>query len=53
MMRISNFKLLEVELYSLQSPEQNAIGNLLVLAIIVGLTLGVISGWLWLIGKGW
>lgn len=34
-------------------PEQNAIGNLLVLALILGLTLGVLSGWLWLIGKGW
>lgn len=35
------------------SPEQNAIGNVLILALIVGLTLGVLSGWLWLIGKGW
>lgn len=35
------------------SPEQNAIGNVLVLALILGLTLGVLSGWLWLIGKGW
>ncbi|KAG0614918.1 hypothetical protein M758_5G000700 [Ceratodon purpureus] len=34
-------------------PEQNAIGNLLVLALILGLSLGVLSGWLWLIGKGW
>ncbi|XP_024364887.1 equilibrative nucleotide transporter 3 [Physcomitrium patens] len=34
-------------------PEQNAIGNLMILALIFGLTLGVLSGWLWLIGKGW
>ncbi|KAL3701357.1 hypothetical protein R1sor_019379 [Riccia sorocarpa] len=33
--------------------EQNAIGNILVVFLIVGLFLGVISGWLWLIGKRW
>ena len=42
-----------IVLIVLQGPEQNAIGNLLVLALIVGLTLGVLSGWLWLIGRGW
>lgn len=37
----------------LQSPEQNALGNILVLFLIIGLFLGVTSDWLWLIGKGW
>ncbi|KAL2650340.1 hypothetical protein R1flu_018468 [Riccia fluitans] len=33
--------------------EQNAIGNILVVFLIIGLLLGVVSGWLWLIGSGW
>ncbi|CAM6094977.1 unnamed protein product [Calypogeia fissa] len=35
------------------SPEQNALGNILISFLIVGLFLGVTSDWLWLIGKGW
>ncbi|BBN10216.1 hypothetical protein MPTK1_5g01910 [Marchantia polymorpha subsp. ruderalis] len=35
------------------SLEQNAIGNILVVFLLLGLLLGVVSGWLWLIGKGW
>lgn len=37
----------------LQGPEQNAVGNILVLFLIVGLSLGVTMSWLWLIGKAW
>lgn len=37
----------------MQSPEQNAIGNVMILALKFGLTIGVLAGWLWLIGKGW
>lgn len=34
-------------------PEQNAIGNILVLFLVIGLFVGVVADWLWLIGKGW
>ncbi|XVF01889.1 hypothetical protein REPUB_Repub04eG0127700 [Reevesia pubescens] len=34
-------------------PEQNALGNLLVLFLIGGIFAGVTLDWLWLIGKGW
>ncbi|CAK9882783.1 unnamed protein product [Sphagnum jensenii] len=34
-------------------PEQNAVGNILVLFLILGLSIGVTADWLWLIGKGW
>lgn len=37
----------------LQGPEQNAIGNILVVALVIGLFIGVVADWLWLIGKGW
>ena len=36
----------------LQGPEQNALGNLLVLCLLCGLFAGVALDWLWLIGKG-
>lgn len=36
-----------------KGPEQNALGNLLVLFLILGLFGGSAAGWLWLIGKGW
>lgn len=34
-------------------PEQNALGNILVVFLVIGLFVGVVSDWLWLIGKGW
>lgn len=36
-----------------KGPEQNALGNLLALFLLVGITLGVTLDWMWLIGKGW
>ncbi|KAF6163343.1 hypothetical protein GIB67_025207 [Kingdonia uniflora] len=36
-----------------KGPEQNALGNLLVLFLVGGIFTGVTSDWLWLIGKGW
>ncbi|KAK4846543.1 hypothetical protein QYF36_018862 [Acer negundo] len=36
-----------------KGPEQNALGNLLVLFLLGGLFAGVTLDWLWLIGKGW
>ncbi|KAL5705913.1 Epsin-3 [Ranunculus cassubicifolius] len=36
-----------------KGPEQNALGNLLVLCVLVGLFSGVLLDWMWLIGKGW
>ncbi|PWA86114.1 Equilibrative nucleoside transporter [Artemisia annua] len=36
-----------------KGPEQNALGNILVLFLVGGIFAGVISDWLWLIGKGW
>lgn len=36
-----------------KGPEQNALGNLLVVFLISGLFSGVVLDWLWLIGKGW
>ncbi|XP_004507230.1 equilibrative nucleotide transporter 3-like [Cicer arietinum] len=36
-----------------KGPEQNALGNMLVLCLLGGLFAGVILDWLWLIGKGW
>ncbi|RZC65504.1 hypothetical protein C5167_009193 [Papaver somniferum] len=36
-----------------KGPEQNALGNLLVLFLAGGLFAGVTLDWLWLIGKGW
>ncbi|XP_048327773.1 equilibrative nucleotide transporter 3 isoform X2 [Ziziphus jujuba] len=36
-----------------KGPEQNALGNLLVLFLVGGLFAGVTLDWLWLIGKGW
>ncbi|GMI88453.1 EQUILIBRATIVE NUCLEOSIDE TRANSPORTER 3, FUDR RESISTANT 1 [Hibiscus trionum] len=36
-----------------KGPEQNALGNLLVLFLIGGIFAGVTLDWLWLIGKGW
>jgi equilibrative nucleoside transporter 1/2/3 len=37
----------------LQGPEQNALGNILTLFLLLGLFAGVTLDWLWLIGKGW
>ncbi|XP_027911937.1 equilibrative nucleotide transporter 3-like [Vigna unguiculata] len=34
-------------------PEQNALGNVLVLFLLAGIFAGVTLDWLWLIGKGW
>ncbi|TVU38448.1 hypothetical protein EJB05_11819, partial [Eragrostis curvula] len=36
-----------------KGPEQNALGNLLVLFLLAGIFCGAVSDWLWLIGKGW
>ncbi|KAK3125354.1 hypothetical protein QOZ80_7BG0603780 [Eleusine coracana subsp. coracana] len=36
-----------------KGPEQNALGNLLVLLLLAGIFCGAVSDWLWLIGKGW
>ncbi|KAI3925110.1 hypothetical protein MKW98_009760 [Papaver atlanticum] len=36
-----------------KGPEQNALGNLLVFFLGIGIFAGVTSDWLWLIGKGW
>lgn len=36
-----------------KGPEQNALGNLLVLFLVAGIFAGVTLDWLWLIGKGW
>ncbi|RHN60189.1 putative equilibrative nucleoside transporter [Medicago truncatula] len=36
-----------------KGPEQNALGNILVLFILGGIFAGVTADWLWLIGKGW
>ncbi|KAK3184262.1 hypothetical protein Dsin_031548 [Dipteronia sinensis] len=36
-----------------KGPEQNALGNLLMLFLAGGIFSGVILDWLWLIGKGW
>ncbi|XAR68052.1 hypothetical protein NMG60_11003049 [Bertholletia excelsa] len=36
-----------------KGPEQNALGNILVLFLFGGITLGVASDWLWLIFRGW
>ncbi|KAJ9560657.1 hypothetical protein OSB04_005817 [Centaurea solstitialis] len=36
-----------------KGPEQNALGNILVLFLIGGISAGVTCDWLWLIGKGW
>ncbi|KAM5580852.1 equilibrative nucleotide transporter 3 [Rosa sericea] len=36
-----------------KGPEQNALGNLLVLFLVLGIFAGVTLDWLWLIGKGW
>jgi len=36
-----------------KGPEQNALGNLLVLFLLAGIFVGAVSDWLWLIGKGW
>ncbi|KAG9439709.1 hypothetical protein H6P81_019874 [Aristolochia fimbriata] len=36
-----------------KGPEQNALGNILVLFLLAGIFSGVTLDWLWLIGKGW
>ncbi|KAL5713114.1 hypothetical protein ACHQM5_015222 [Ranunculus cassubicifolius] len=36
-----------------KGPEQNALRNLLVLCVLVGLFSGVLLDWMWFIGKGW
>ncbi|XAR68051.1 hypothetical protein NMG60_11003048 [Bertholletia excelsa] len=36
-----------------KGPEQNALGNILVLFLLGGIFAGVTSDWLWLIGKAW
>ncbi|KAL9321279.1 hypothetical protein ACSQ67_013118 [Phaseolus vulgaris] len=37
---------------ALQGPEQNALGNLLVLCLLSGICVGAVLDWLWIIGKG-
>jgi hypothetical protein len=37
----------------MQGPEQNALGNLLVLCLLGGIFCGAVLDWVWLIGKGW
>ncbi|RLM60833.1 equilibrative nucleotide transporter 3-like [Panicum miliaceum] len=34
-------------------PEQNALGNVLVLSLLGGIFFGAVMDWLWLIGTGW
>jgi hypothetical protein len=41
------------QLFRLQGPEQNALGNVLVACLLAGISTGVALDWLWLIGKGW
>jgi equilibrative nucleoside transporter 1/2/3 len=36
-----------------KGPEQNALGNVLVVCLLGGIFSGVVLDWLWLIGKGW
>ncbi|OIV91609.1 hypothetical protein TanjilG_09021 [Lupinus angustifolius] len=36
----------------LTGPEQNALGNFLVMCLIAGIFAGVVLDWLWIIGKG-
>ncbi|KAL6856083.1 hypothetical protein ACP4OV_018885 [Aristida adscensionis] len=36
-----------------KGPEQNALGNVLVVCLLGGIFAGVVLDWLWLIGKGW
>ncbi|KAF8664459.1 hypothetical protein HU200_054631 [Digitaria exilis] len=36
-----------------KGPEQNALGNVLIVFLLGGLFSGVVLDWLWLIGKGW
>ncbi|KAI3875283.1 hypothetical protein MKX03_001281 [Papaver bracteatum] len=36
-----------------KGPEQNALGNLLALFVLIGVALGVAFDWMWHIGKGW
>ncbi|XP_068497647.1 equilibrative nucleotide transporter 3-like [Phaseolus vulgaris] len=35
-----------------KGPEQNALGNLLVLCLLSGICVGAVLDWLWIIGKG-
>nr|ACU23814.1 unknown [Glycine max] len=35
-----------------KGPEQNALGNLLVLCLLSGIFAGAVLDWLWIIGKG-
>ncbi|GAB2285327.1 Epsin-3, clathrin recruitment and traffic between the Golgi and endosome [Dionaea muscipula] len=36
-----------------KGPEQNALGNILIMCLVAGIFVGVTADWLWLIGKGW
>uniref|UniRef100_A0A453BB67 Major facilitator superfamily (MFS) profile domain-containing protein n=5 Tax=Aegilops tauschii subsp. strangulata TaxID=200361 RepID=A0A453BB67_AEGTS len=36
-----------------KGPEQNALGNVLVVCLLGGIFSGVVLDWMWLIGKGW
>ena len=36
----------------LKAPEQNALGNMLVMFLLGGIFAGVSLGWLWIIGNG-
>lgn len=37
--------------FLLQAPEQNALGNMLVICLLCGIFAGGTLGWLWIIGK--
>jgi len=39
------------EFVLLQGPEQNALGNVLVLCLLTGIFAGAVLDWLWIIGK--
>lgn len=45
-------KLNMYETMYMQAPEQNALGNLLVLFLLGGIFSGVVLDWLWIIGNG-
>ncbi|EMS55997.1 hypothetical protein TRIUR3_24154 [Triticum urartu] len=38
---------------AVKGPEQNALGNVLVVCLLGGIFSGVVLDWMWLIGKGW
>uniref|UniRef100_A0A453BBJ4 Uncharacterized protein n=1 Tax=Aegilops tauschii subsp. strangulata TaxID=200361 RepID=A0A453BBJ4_AEGTS len=45
--------MLNIGFLVVQGPEQNALGNVLVVCLLGGIFSGVVLDWMWLIGKGW